>query len=183
MWKAYQTIPINEESDSNGQSINWSNDSVLAIPTLFTKKVQSQISESNNPNNKDVKQNQKFYRSEKRIVAIRLFSIEKPGVIQNNLKTVLEYFGPVDSEEAQANIQKLKARLVDVNTVKKVSLKDQLRIDIYPMPKAEEMTFKSGFVELINVTDNGINLSDLLELNYQKYRSVNCKSDSILGGF
>ena len=38
MWRPYQFFNISEESDSNGRCLNWSEDNVLAMPTLFQRK-------------------------------------------------------------------------------------------------------------------------------------------------
>lgn len=86
---------------------------------------------------------QKFIKHESNLVNVRLFSLEKPGVISKNAKKIFNH-----------NFPKLKQNLQEISEKSSTSLADQLRIDIYPLPEEEENVFKSGFVELFAVDCN-----------------------------
>ena len=79
-WRAYNTIPILEDSFTNGKGLNWSNDCVLTLPTYYKKR---HFAETDDPQQKNI-------RVERRHVGIRLFSLQHPGVLAENARTCFE---------------------------------------------------------------------------------------------
>merc|ERR1711976_1032548 len=93
-WKLCRIFPISEESDTNGSSIHWSNEHLLCLPTVYsTKNEKNHESEIISKINKSKTQ-----------VAIRLFSIERPGVIADNFKKLKEIAQNKNSQQRLENL-------------------------------------------------------------------------------
>ena len=127
-WRPYNTIPILEDSFTNGKGLNWSDDYVLTLPTYYKKR---HFAETDDPAQKNI-------RVERRYVGIRLFSLQHPGVLAENARTCFEN-----------NFDRIK----EVITKEKASstLAETIKLNMYPLPEPASDTFKSGISELIPI--------------------------------
>ena len=87
LWKPYLTVPILEETFTNGDGLNWSPDHVLTVPTFHKKRINYTFTkEESEQKSEKQRRTHKGIRLEKRFVAIRLFALRHPGVLAENAR-------------------------------------------------------------------------------------------------
>jgi hypothetical protein len=127
-WRSYNTIPILEDSFTNGKGLNWSDDFVLTLPTYYKKR---HFAETDDPAQKNI-------RVERRYVGIRLFSLQHPGVLAENARTCFEN-----------NFDRIKEQLCKEKASS--TLAETIKLNVYPLPEPASDTFKSAITELIPI--------------------------------